>query len=188
LEREHGNFPETWAVKTGSGGMHVYFRRPADLVLNLPLIAGNIIKHGGTPPFGAGIDIPSYVVAPPSRHVSGRYYEWDGHPADLPLADAPQWIVGKLTKVEVERAARTAMTPEEWGKFVGGTISEYRDDAATRVAGKLLRAVSLDPRFAYGLLHAWNQTFCRPPLSDHTIRQIFERIAEAEAERLERGR
>ena len=40
--------------------------------------------------------------------------------------------------------------------------------------------------FAAGLLHAWNQTYCRPPLSEHELKQIFDRIANREAERLER--
>ncbi|MBL3684365.1 hypothetical protein F2981_12150 [Sinorhizobium meliloti] len=34
--------PPTWTVQTGSGGLHIYFRRPADLELNCRFIAENI--------------------------------------------------------------------------------------------------------------------------------------------------
>ncbi|HEV2897263.1 MAG TPA: bifunctional DNA primase/polymerase [Pseudaminobacter sp.] len=189
LERDNGKLPPTWTVVTGSGGLHYYFRRPPGLSLTLPMIATNVIKDGGIPPFGEGIDLTTYLVAPPSRHISGRNYTWeaDGDPREVALADAPDWIVARLTTAETERTARNAMTPEDWAKMVGGTFSDYRDDAAARVSGKLLRAVSLPSHFVAGLLHAWNQTYCRPPLPEHELRQIFQRIAAKQLEQ-ERSR
>ena len=46
--------------------------------------------------------------------------------------------------------------------------------------------VSLPPSFVAGLLHAWNRTYCRPPLPDLELKKIFDRIARSELERLER--
>ncbi|MFY1693515.1 bifunctional DNA primase/polymerase [Plantactinospora sp. WMMB782] len=63
-------------VRTGSGGWHLYLR---------PTGAGN--RTGLLPGVdwrGAG----GYVVAPPSRHASGRDYRWIRPPA-VPLADCP---------------------------------------------------------------------------------------------------
>ncbi|MDG4788321.1 bifunctional DNA primase/polymerase [Micromonospora sp. WMMD1102] len=63
-------------VRTGSGGWHLYLR---------PTGAGN--RTGLLPGVdwrGAG----GYVVAPPSRHASGRDYRWI-RPPEVPLADCP---------------------------------------------------------------------------------------------------
>jgi hypothetical protein len=181
-----GELPSTWSVKTGSGGIHLYYRRPAGLDLHLPIIAENVVRAGGSPPLGPGIDIPAYAIAPPSRHICGRHYEWDDHPSDTQLADAPGWVVERLTELPARANSTAASDPADWSRLTGSDISEYRDAHATRVAGKLLRAISLDPSFAAGLLHAWNQTYCRPPLSDRELKQIFDRIANREADRLER--
>jgi hypothetical protein len=178
-----GEMPPTWSVKTGSGGSHIYFRRPEGLDLKSPVIAENIIKAGGEPPLGPGIDIPSYVIAPPSRHVCGRCYEWDDHPSDAPLAEAPPWLVERLAGTERKAAATS---PIDWEHRTARVVTEYADDELARVAGKLMRAVSLPSGFVMELLAAWNAAYCRPPLTDHDVRRIFDRIARRENERLER--
>ncbi len=85
---------------TGGCGFHYYYRRPEGLDLSLPIIAENIVRSGGVPPLGVGVDIPSYLVAPPSRHFTGGVYQWkvDGDPYQVPLGDAPGWMVERLTK------------------------------------------------------------------------------------------
>lgn len=81
--------PETWTVKSGSGGLHAYFRHPGFRVGNrkLPGI-GDLRGDGG------------YVVAPPSRHISGERYEWrpESSPWDVELAEPPEWLL--LEKAE----------------------------------------------------------------------------------------
>ncbi|AVT34739.1 DNA primase [Plantactinospora sp. BC1] len=70
-------------VRTGSGGWHLYLR---------PTGAGN--RSGLLPGVdwrGAG----GYVVAPPSRHASGRDYRWIRRP-DVPLADCPPELTALL--------------------------------------------------------------------------------------------
>lgn len=86
LEQAHSRLPQTVEAITGSGGRHVYFKHPA---FNLPNSAGKV---------GPGLDIRGdggYVVAPPSNHVSGGQYQWEisSHPADVQLADMPQWLL-----------------------------------------------------------------------------------------------
>ena len=79
--------PQTSAVRTGSGGMHLYYAEP-----EVPV--GN--SAGRLP--GAELELPGvdlrgeggYVVAPPSLHVSGSFYEWIDSDADL--APAPAWL------------------------------------------------------------------------------------------------
>lgn len=78
LESEIGKLPDTWTCHTGGGGTHQYFA-----------ITANITTH-----HLGGVDVQStgaYVVAPPSRHLSGRDYVWDSelHPEDIPMAPLP---------------------------------------------------------------------------------------------------
>ncbi len=63
---EIGEF-ETYTVRTGSGGLHFYFRYPATGEIR------NSVKQ-----LGPGLDIRGiggYVIAPPSNHISGNLYE-----------------------------------------------------------------------------------------------------------------
>lgn len=85
-ESMHGSIPKTATVRTGGGGFHFYFKRPAGVHIT------NRVK------FAPGADVRAsggFVVAPPSVHQSGRAYEWDltrGDPR-APLAEAPQWLL-----------------------------------------------------------------------------------------------
>lgn len=84
LQRKHGPLPDTRWARTGSGGWHAYFRHP---VVELANTARKL---------GPGLDTRAcggYVVAPPSRHVSGGIYAWhNGSQA----AEVPAWLLGLL--------------------------------------------------------------------------------------------
>jgi hypothetical protein len=124
-------------------------------------------------------------VAPPSRHISGRSYAWsvDHHPADVPLAAAPAWLIEKLV---CGTNGGNRHDPAQWAARKAGKVSEYRDMAIAQVAGKLLRAVSLDPAFVATLVHDWNACHCDPPLPEDEVQDIFNRICRRERERLQR--
>ena len=84
LEIKLGALPETVTTKTGGGGRHLFFKHPSF----------NVRKDTARKLLGRGIDVLSdgcIVVAPPSRHASGRRYAWvkdksfqDIEPAKLP--------------------------------------------------------------------------------------------------------
>ena len=90
LEDEHEPLPDTWRVAT-SRGCHVYFRYDgADLRnTNGELGKGIESKTGGATVHGVG-----------SVHRSGHAYDWVAtlSPADVPLADAPEWLLERLRK------------------------------------------------------------------------------------------
>jgi hypothetical protein len=188
LEREHGEMPPTWRVLTGGGGEHVLFACPDGV--EITSFAAEQMKD---PPLGRGIDIRArggYIVAPPSRHISGRSYAWsvDHHPADVPLAAASAWLIERLatrTPAPPDGGAHHAPAPSEtWRRLSSSDriITEYRDHAATQVAGHLLRRW-VDPYLVAGLLHAWNQTYCNPPLADQELRRILNNVARREDRR-----
>jgi hypothetical protein len=80
LERRHGRLPPSLTVRTGTG-RHYWFRHPGWPLRNS---AGRL---------GPGIDLRGdggYIIAPPSRHASGRRYQWT---CGQPLAPAPHWLL-----------------------------------------------------------------------------------------------
>lgn len=78
-------FPKTRMVVTGSGGLHVYFKYPSD---------GKIRNSASK--IAPGIDVRGdggFVVAPPSRHVSGGSYTYKN---EFEINDAPDWLLRKV--------------------------------------------------------------------------------------------
>jgi len=73
-----------------SGGPRVLFEDDLRAPRNWPAATGSICKAS----YGDG----GYIVAPPSRHISGRHYEIsvDHHPDDMPLAELPGWLAQML--------------------------------------------------------------------------------------------
>mgnify|MGYP004448381815 FL=1 len=89
LEKQYDSLPHTPTVINGSG----------DGALNIYLRVPEGIKFKGK--IAPGIDIQSdggYVVAPPSKHVSGSTYKWVAGASldDIPIAPAPQWLIDLL--------------------------------------------------------------------------------------------
>ena len=84
LRAEEGPLPDTLTVTTGGGGRHHYFSAPGAQLGN---DAGRAL--------GPGLDVRGdggIVIAPPTRHLSGRRYQW----VDAPLAPLPGWIAERL--------------------------------------------------------------------------------------------
>jgi hypothetical protein len=183
LEREHGEMPLTWRALTGGGGEHILFSCPDGV--EIASFAAEQLKE---PPLGRGIDIRArggYIVAPPSRHISGRVYAWsvDHHPRDVPLAMAPDWLIDRLVANGSSRPGSTEPHPPEfWAQFMGQPVSEYRDMAVARLSGLLLRRY-VDPHVVLELLLCWNSVRCNPPLSREEVVKTVNSIAGKEIQR-----
>ncbi|OSI79306.1 hypothetical protein BSZ21_01510 [Bradyrhizobium canariense] len=88
LEIEHGPFPETRIAVSPSGSVHRYYRHPG---------AGVYIKNS-TSELAPGVDVRGdggMVIAPPSIKPGVGEYRWLN---DLPIADAPVWLIEAATK------------------------------------------------------------------------------------------
>lgn len=178
LEAEHGPLPLTWRALTGGGGEHIFFRPPAGVE-----IRSSVGGQGGLAP---GLDVRGsggYVVAPFSRHISGRTYEWsvDHHPAEVPLASMPDWLATRLA----ETSRKGARPVSEWRRLVCETVAEGgRNTAVTRLTGHLLRR-NIDAEMAHELVQAWNEARCSPPLELEEVTKIVASIARREHKRRE---
>jgi Bifunctional DNA primase/polymerase, N-terminal/AAA domain len=92
LETEFGPLPATRQAESPSGSVHFYFQHPG-------------YKITGTPNIRPGIDIRgdgNMVIAPPSVKAGVGAYRWLN---DLPVADAPQWLLDLLKTAKASAAA-----------------------------------------------------------------------------------
>lgn len=90
-----GDMGPTLTVRTGSGGLHLYYTTTS----HIPCSQGRL---------GPGVDVRcdgGYVVAPPSLHVSGGRYSWEGDPDAAVAPLLPAWVPAMLPPVRVERAS-----------------------------------------------------------------------------------
>ncbi len=81
--------PKGLRVRTGSGGWHLYFAHPG----------GQVRNSAGTA-LGPGVDVRGdggYVIAPPSRHISGGAYHWTG---TWVLPDLPDHLLNRIRPPE----------------------------------------------------------------------------------------
>jgi hypothetical protein len=112
MASEHGALPPTRIVRTGSGGLHYFYRHP-----------GHFVVHNSTSWIAPGIDIRGaggQVVAPPSESGRGLYDVI----ADHPIAEAPEWMLtalkehsdnvqnGRTSEVKNAEAVDVALMPE----------------------------------------------------------------------------
>lgn len=86
LVARRGGLPNTVECMTGGGGRHLYFAYPE----------GRAVRNS-VAKLAPGLDVRSEgggAVAPPSRHASGRAYEWVAGraPMEIMAAPAPTWL------------------------------------------------------------------------------------------------
>lgn len=119
LVRRHEPLPAGPAVRTGSGGLHLYFEHPGPAVRNS---AGSL---------GPGIDVRGdggYVIAPPSRHASGASYEWQTTGA---LPALPEWLLAAMHRAEP--ALPRSRGPIRLSHAISAWARAALDDEANRV-------------------------------------------------------
>lgn len=162
LEALHGKLPATIAATTGGGGRHLYFAHPGGVVRNRAGLAQGIDLRGDG----------GYVVAPPSRHPSGRFYAWEpgSEPERVGLADLPSWLL------DAARGRGTGRPIAHWRVLARQGISEgERNSTIASFTGHLLWH-GVDPEVALELMLSWNRARCRPPLPDSEVAAVFDSI------------
>jgi hypothetical protein len=158
LDAIHG-IPETRVARTPTGGRHVYYRLPQG--------------HPGVPnsvsALGPGLDVRSqrgYVLGPGSTRPEGAY-EWQN---DLPIVEAPTWLIEKAGVVPAQERERTAVIDvpdaspetvaqaEAWLRTADRAIEGQGGDTTTfRIAcGLRDRGVSQAQAVALMLSPAWS--------------------------------
>lgn len=167
--------PSTWAVRTTTGGAHLYFALPQGVTV------ANSVEH-----LCKGVDVRGeggYVVAPGST-IGDKEYAWKGDyaPAKRVMAEAPQWLVD-LSKKPIAKDANAgvriveedeialARADEYLRRFAPEAIQGGRDDIAFRLAARLYDEGISQPE-CLERLTSWNETHCHPPLDLHELQRL----------------
>jgi Bifunctional DNA primase/polymerase, N-terminal/Primase C terminal 1 (PriCT-1) len=172
LEASHGALPPTVESITARG-RHLFFRASGAPVRNsVGKVAPSIdVRANG-----------GYVLVPPSIHPSGRAYAWSVDSANA-FADAPQWLLDKVTDRTNGKGKIEATPAAEWREIVEGSLPDGRRDCTvTRLTGYLLRRY-VDPCMVLELMRSFNITHGVPPLPDEDVRRIVNSISGKELER-----
>jgi putative DNA primase/helicase len=178
-ETELGALPKTISSKSGGGGRHLFFKHPEF----------DVSKDTAGKVLGPGIDIlsaGSIVIAPPSRHASGKRYAWvdgksiaDTEPAAQPAALPETWL-DRLRDGLTKEISATKPTS------VDLVTEGYRNDHLTSLAGTLQRnGASAETILA--ALNAENTAKCSPPLGADEIESIAASISRYPASAISDG-
>jgi hypothetical protein len=159
--------PLTWCARTGSGGLHYYFRLPPGVEL-----------HNTAGKLAAGVDTRGdggMVVAPPSASSRGLY-EWQTAPGEVDLAPIPAWLLTRL----LELASGSERSPV---RDLPETIpTGQRNEALARVAGALWRPGVLSESALAASLQAVNRERCEPPLPADEVARIAASVSRYQPE------
>jgi hypothetical protein len=120
LVRQHGELLGGPTVRTGSGGAHLFFAHPGHRVRN------------STGDLGPGVDIRGdggYIIAPPSRHISGQTYIWETSGLELPAM--PEWLLERTR--EPSRSAPSGREPIRIDQAIEAWARAALEDEAARV-------------------------------------------------------
>jgi putative DNA primase/helicase len=103
---EHSELPPTIQARTPSGGLHLYFKWPDDLIVQTS--AGKLAE---------GIDIRGdrgIVLGVPSVKPDGRSYQWKNPPDQFDLAECPKWLLDKIKATQGRNRSTSSKALEEF--------------------------------------------------------------------------
>lgn len=176
-----GSLPDTFTVKTKSGGYHFYFKRPDDRPI--PTSAGKIAQ---------GVDIRGdkngYVVGPGSPGYEVIQ--------DIELAHPPEWLLAEIAKEPVREAEPANVVPissehpeykrrvelaKEYLALIPPCIQgESGSQQMMSVANHLMVRLELPLMTAEGLVHTFYNERCEPPWSGKEVRHKLTEAAKNE--------
>lgn len=167
------DFPPSWTVRTGSGGLHRYYKANGKPTRN----AVAILKGDD----GAQVDIRAdggFIIVPPSQHIkTGKPYTWILPPwlDTLPLEPAPSWILDAIADKDRRHEASEGQWHPTWvTELMQGVPEGQRNDAAARLTGYLAEKV-LPEDVAFEFLKPFAER-CTPPFLLSELREVIASI------------
>jgi hypothetical protein len=155
------NLPPTPRVRTGSGGLHFYFKYPE----------GGLSNSVGK--LAPGIDLRGdggQIVAPPSIHpATKKPYEWEVSPDICLLAEFPREILEKLN--EDKNSNKIAHN------HPSDTLPEGRRNELLFKVASTLRRNGMDKVGIFNGLKGMNIELCQVPLDQNEIWKIARSVA-----------
>lgn len=163
-EKEQGvKLPETVTAITGRGGMHLYYRFEYTGMNSDPRNRTGVLE-------GVDVRANGYVIAPPSQHANGNYYQWEISPDDEEIAYADDAVL-KLCRFGFIDNGKTEPTtiPDE-------PISQGSRNATLYKIGCSLQARGFSDSLIKTNLQSINQEKCDPPIEDAELERIVQSV------------
>lgn len=151
----------TLRANTGGGGYHLFYSYPRgqDVTNMVDWLPGVDVRGDG-----------GQVVAPPSQHASGRYYDW----ADM-WVDGPQLATDEMLHKLVRERNRGRVRPDlpSLTEILKGVPQGRRNDVLFREACRL-RRILRDEWPAISLIIQQAAAACDPPLPSSEVDAILQ--------------
>jgi hypothetical protein len=146
LAATHGLHSSGPLVRTGGGGWHFYLA---------PTGLGNVHPQGLAHVDWRGRG--GYVVAPPSRHVSGQAYQWAaGRDLDTPPGQVPAALLELIQPRQLQRPTSPVQLPAvadgAGGRYARTALAEELARVATAPVGQRNRQLWESTRNLYNLV------------------------------------
>jgi len=159
MKEQYGSLFGT-SVKSGGQGLHFYFDNPS---------ANNVSNKVNVLP---GVDVRGnggYIIAPPSKHMSGHFYEWLEEAIDSnPI---PDWLLNLIVHIPHKSPAKT-----ENSDHIG---PGSRNMFLASIAGTL-KKYGLNYNSALEFLNSINHEICMPALNSEEVSSIALSISHYE--------
>jgi putative DNA primase/helicase len=166
LQAELGPLPATVTARTGGGGLHLIFQHPSFQVRKDTV--GRLL--------GPGVDILSdgcIMVAPPSKHASGKRYRWEkgnSYGEIAPAALPAPWL-DRLRRNGAGESVSDGAAAQAEGLVLEGSRNNY----LTSIAGTIQRS-GASPEALLAVLAAENRAKCCPPLDNAELEKIVASV------------
>lgn len=173
LEAIYGGLPLTYTQRSASGGYHFTYRAQPQIVATIKTCANKIV---GFPDIDIRAGRTGYIVGAGSATGIGEYTVEN----DLPIAEAPQWLIDLLPKVhdrkttrngdghtplvELDSEAAIARATDYLVRHAPEAIEGAGGDAETlKVAMRVKDFGVSQGRCSELMLDFWNDTKAQPP-------------------------
>lgn len=161
--------PETLMSRTGSGGIHIFFQY-------------NSVLKTSTNTLGPGVDCRNdggYIVAPPSAHRSGSFYEWLNENEIQPL---PAYLTQKKQERRDKKRKKNQYTLAEVKEMLAVVPADDRD--VWRKVGIILGREFNKEEEAWDLYNSWSDKWGGQKGRNHDeiMKEAFYELSQQDGE------
>ena len=176
LEAQSGELPVTVTASTGRGSHRYFLWDPNRPVRNRAKVNGLGIDFRGE---------GGYVIVAPSRHQSGKRYEWQRPPEGTEVAGAPDWLFEMANGGKPPAGRTQPSTTGDLGldlRTALGVTEGGRHDAAAKLIGADLGR-GHDPVDVLDWAYLWAGR-CIPPMDKEEVKRIVKDLVARDAAKL----